>query len=98
MASFEHEERSHSALAEYLQTKLHEALRLSKSLGEPDDFRCAVCCHLLHVVCDTFEYSSVVDQPRDELYSSIYVDSEKLLSVIRGGQQSVHFPRQQDFL
>ena len=40
-------------------------------LGNPNEFRTAVCCHLLDIICRTFgRYSELVDQLKMEIYAS----------------------------
>ena len=64
---------------ELCQKKLHEALKSSERLGNPNEFRTAVCCHLLDIICRTFgRYSELVDQLKMEIYASIYIDKDAL--------------------
>ena len=52
---------------------------LSEQLGNPNEFRTAVCCHLLDIICRTFgRYSELVDQLKMEIYASIYIDKDAL--------------------
>jgi hypothetical protein len=70
-----------SDLAQYLHEKLNIALAESESLGRPNEYETAVCCHLLEVVTKTFgRYSQLVEQLKVEIYSAIYVDKDVLLS------------------
>lgn len=81
MESFHLEEAKSGSLVTYLHRKLQEALRSSEKLGNPNEFRTAVCCHLLDVICRTFgRYSDLVDQLKMEIYASIYIDKDDLFS------------------
>ena len=79
LESFRYEQDSSTSLVLYLQKKLHEALKSSEQLGNPNEFRTAVCCHLLDIICRTFgRYSELVDQLKMEIYASIYIDKDAL--------------------
>ena len=79
MESFENEQAQSGSLVAYLHKKLQEALRSSDKLGNPNEFRTAVCCHLLDVICRTFgRYSDLIDQLKMEVYASIYIDKDEL--------------------
>ena len=49
MESFEKEQAKSSSLVAYLQEALERAA-LVRELGKPNEFRTAVCCHLLDIV------------------------------------------------
>jgi hypothetical protein len=77
--SFRYEQNNSTSIVLYLQKKLHEALKSSKHLGNPNEFRTAVCCHLLDIICRTFgRYSELVDKLKMEIYASIYMDKDGL--------------------
>ena len=85
MDSFRYEQNNSTSLVIYLQSKLHEALRSSDRLGNPNEFRTAVCCHLLDIICRTFgRYSELVDQLKMEIYASIYIDKDALFERLEG--------------
>ena len=84
LESFRYEQDSSTSLVLYLQKKLHEALKSSEQLGNPNEFRTAVCCHLLDIICRTFgRYSELVDQLKMEIYASIYIDKDALFERLK---------------
>ena len=79
MRAYEWEERTSEDLAHYLQGKLLEAEQMSSELPHPNNFNTAVCCHLLDIVCRSFgRFSPLVDRLKNEIFSAVYMDREKL--------------------